>query len=153
MPSYNKRDKRWQGFYQDINRNPKTKYFATKEEAIIWEKPFKEAVKQERARIKKSKTSEQRRKEYLEINGNNRQTEATATMNFCELLKNKYDFLQIRDNAHNDLALQFKSKKSKKYYALQIKSCSKRIKFNRKRVDGSQAVSYTHLTLPTKVSV
>jgi len=141
---------KWRGFYTNINGERGSKSFATKEEAIKWETIHKNHVKQykdkkraekaieraekakerakEKVRINNSKTPEQRRKENLEKNGNNSQTEAIATIKFCELLKDTYDFIQIRDGAHNDLALQFKSKKSNKYYALQIKSCNKRYK-------------------------
>jgi len=47
-------------------------------------------------------------------NGNNSQNEAIAATKFCKLLIDKFDFVQIRDNTHNDLALQFKSKKTNK---------------------------------------
>ena len=152
MPTY-LGNLRWKGRYINIDKTRKSKSFATKKEALNWETVHKNLVKQykdkeraekaierakkakeraeEKARIKNSKTPEQRRKENIEKHGNDSQTEATATMKFCELLKDTYNFLQIRDGAQNDLALQFKSKKSKKYYALQIKSCSKRIKSNR----------------------
>ena len=142
MPTYlkdGKRKKRWRGNYTDINGIRVSECFVTEDEAIAWEIPRKEAVKEKKAVIENSKTPEEKRKKNLKKNGNNFQIEATATIKFCELLKNTYDFLQIRDGAHNDLALQFKSKKSNKYYALQIKSCSKSYKTdNRKLKDGSQ---------------
>ena len=132
-----KGEERWRGEYK-IGKERGSKCFATEEEALAWETIHKNILKEQKTKIKNSKTPEQRRKENLEKHGNNYQTEAIATIEFCKLLKDKYDFLQIRDNAHNDLALQFKSKKSNKYYALQIKSCSKRIKNNTILKDGSQ---------------
>lgn len=136
MPS--KSGKKWRGTYTDINRTPQqSKPFETRIEAVNWEIKLREAVKQEKARIKNSKTVTEQRKENLKKSGNNFQTEATATLKFCELLKDQYNFLQVRDGAKSDLALQFKSNNSNKYYALQVKSCSKRDKENYINKDGS----------------
>lgn len=106
MPRLLKRGNlRWEGsfeYYEADKRKRFTKCFSTEEEALSWEVPLIEAAAKKRAeektRIKNSKTPEQRRKENLEKHGNDYQTEAIATIKFCKLLKDKYDFLQIRDN-------------------------------------------------------
>ncbi len=51
MPKHLKRGNlRWQGRYTHIDEKEKSKCFATKEEAIAWETPFREDMKQKKAK-------------------------------------------------------------------------------------------------------
>jgi hypothetical protein len=108
------------------NKIPMCNSFDNKQEAIKFENEKRALNKLQRKQQRQSKTKEQRRAEGLLINGGNHECESKAIRQLVKLLENNWNIKQIRDGAHNDIALQKKdSQESDLYYGIQIKSCSK----------------------------
>jgi len=108
------------------NRKRCYKLFYDKQEAIICENENKAKNKEKNKKEKESKTIQQRREEGLLKNGNNSECESKAIRKLVKLLENNWNIKQIRDGAHNDIAIQRKNSCQKNlYYGIQIKSCSK----------------------------
>ena len=57
--------------------------------------------------------------------GGTNECESEAIRQLVKLLENEWNIKQIRDGAHNDIALQKDSQDTDLYYGIQIKSCSK----------------------------
>ncbi|GIS52798.1 MAG: hypothetical protein Ct9H90mP28_5140 [Paracoccaceae bacterium] len=124
-----KHGNKWQVHWSE-NKKQKYQSFDNEQEAIKFENE-KRALnklqrKRERQKQRQSKTKEQRREEGLLKSGGNFACESEAIRKLVKLLENNWNIEQIRDGAHNDVALQKKdSQDTDLYYGVQIKSCSK----------------------------
>ena len=120
-----KRWNKWEARWQQ-NKIVQQKYFYNEQEAIKFENEKRALNKLQRKQQRESKTKEQRRAEGLLKNGGNHECESKAIRKLVKLLENNWNIEQIRDGAHNDIALQKKdSQDTDLYYGIQIKSCSK----------------------------
>ena len=116
---------KWIASYQE-NRIRKRKSFDNEQEAIKFENEKRALNKLQRKRERQSKTKEQRREEGLLKSGGTRECESESIRQLVRLLENNWNIEQIRDGAHNDIAIQKKdSPDTDLYYGIQIKSCSK----------------------------
>ena len=108
------------------NKIRKRLTFDNEQEAIKFENEKRALNKLQKKQQRESKTKEQRRAEGLLINGGGHACESKAIRQLVKLLENNWNIKQIRDGAHNDIALQKKdSQDTDLYYGIQIKSCSK----------------------------
>ena len=120
-----KQGNKWQVKWHE-NKKRKYQSFDNEQEAIKFENEKRALNKLQRKQQRQSKTKEQRRAEGLLINGGGHACESKAIRQLVKLLENNWNIKQIRDGAHNDIALQKKdSQDTDLYYGIQIKSCSK----------------------------
>jgi len=120
-----KHGNKWQVNWSE-NKKQKYQSFDNEQEAIKFENEKRALNKLQRKRERESKTKEQRREEGLLKSGGCNECESEAIRKLVKLLENNWNIEQIRDGAHNDVALQKKdSPDTDLYYGIQIKSCSK----------------------------
>jgi len=120
-----KQCKKWIARWQE-NKIQKFQSFDNEQEAIKFENEKKALNKLQRNQQRQSKTKEQIRAEGLLTSGGCYECESEAIRKLVKLLENNWNIEQIRDGAHNDIALQKKdSQDTDLYYGIQIKSCSK----------------------------
>ena len=117
--------KKWIAYWCEKS-TVKYKSFDNEHEAIKFENEKRALNKLQRQKQRQSKTKKQRRAEGVLTSGGNSACESEAIGKLVKLLENNWNIEQIRDGAHNDIALQKKdSPDTDLYYGIQIKSCSK----------------------------
>lgn len=115
----------WEAYWPE-NKRKKNKFFNNEQDALNYENEKRALNKLQRKRERESKTKEERRTEGLLKSGGCNECESEAIRQLVKLLKNNWNIEQIRDGAHNDIALQKKDRQeSDLYYGIQIKSTSK----------------------------
>ena len=136
---------KWRASWYE-NKIKKRKSFDNEQEAIKFENEKRALNKLQRKREKKSKTKEQIRAEGLLTSGGCYECESEAIRKLVKLLENNWNIEQIRDGAHNDVALQKKdSQETDLYYGIQIKSCSKQVVYgNGKKTPNAQFGNVNH---------
>jgi len=136
--------RKWRAIWQEHGKRI-YKSFINKQDAIKCENENRAKNKERRKNEKESKTIQQRRDEGLLRNGHSHECESKAICKLKELLENNWNIKQIRDGAHNDIAIQRKNSCTNNlYYGIQIKSCSKQVANKTRKTPVAQFSKINH---------